>query len=220
MAVCRTCGLSITETATFCTVCGTPAQSDATPAGAPRPAWSTDPGPAAYQSSYEPSAYQPAAYPAGPTAGAASRAQGPTSLSARLADPDARIWLIVAAAMVVLAAIVMVGTGHGFEMSLLVFMLVDFACFVGCLYVATLLVGYRITVKQIIAIAVICSIIGLVPVIGWLLALGVGFAMLMSFTSAEWVDTLIIIIVNAVLRFVVTYVLIAAFGLQIALMHH
>ncbi|MGZ4198948.1 MAG: hypothetical protein ACXVP1_02050 [Thermoleophilia bacterium] len=40
----------------------------------------------------------------------------------------------------------------------------------------------------------------------------------MSFTSAEWVDTLIII-VNAVLRFVVAWVLIVAFGLQIALMH-
>jgi hypothetical protein len=219
MAVCRTCGLSISENATFCTVCGTPAQANAAPAGAPRPAWSTDPASAAYQPSSAPSAYQPATYPAGPAAGSASRTQGPMSLSARLADPNARIWLVIAAVMVALAAVVLVGTGHSFEVSLLVFMLVDFACFVGCLYVATQLVGYKITVKQIIAIAVICSVVGLVPVIGWLLAAAVGFGMLMSFTSAEWVDTLIIIVVNAVLRFVVTWVLMMAFGLQIALMH-
>ena len=29
MAVCRTCGLSISETATFCAICGTPVEAGA-----------------------------------------------------------------------------------------------------------------------------------------------------------------------------------------------
>ncbi len=220
MASCRNCGLSISETATFCTVCGTPVAAGPTPDQAARPGWSTGYAPAGYAPPT--AAYAPLTAAYAPPAAAAAMPRGPAPrpapLMTRLADPNARIWLIVAAVMVVLACVVIVGTGHTIALSLVIFTVVDFACMVACLYVATLLVGYKITVKQIIAVAVICSIIGTVPLIGWLLALVVGFSLLMSFTGAEWVDTVIILVVNFVLRVALMFVLLAVFGLQFALL--
>ena len=66
---------------------------------------------------------------------------------------------------------------------------------------------------------VICTVVGMVPYFGWLLAFAVGFGLLMAFTQAEWVDTLIILVVNWVLTFVVEFVLVAVIGLQFVLLH-
>lgn len=70
------------------------------------------------------------------------------------------------------------------------------------LYTAALLRGYRITVKQIVVIAAVTSVLTLIPFLGWLLALIVMFAMIQWWTASDFVETLIIVIVSAVLRFV------------------
>ena len=70
------------------------------------------------------------------------------------------------------------------------------------LYTATLLRGYRLTVKQIVAIAAATSVLTLIPFFGWLLALLVMFAMIQWWTASDFIETLVIVIVSGVLRFV------------------
>ena len=85
-----------------------------------------------------------------------------------------------------------------------------------CLYLATLLVGYNITVKEILAIAVICSAVRAIPYVGWVLSFGLGFTLLMKWTDAEWVDTVVILVIAGVLGVLVAI----PFGLGIGLGFH
>ena len=70
------------------------------------------------------------------------------------------------------------------------------------LYSAALLRGYRITVVQIVLIAVVTSLLTLIPFAGALIALLVMFAMIQWWIAADFVETLIVVLVSAALRFV------------------
>lgn len=84
------------------------------------------------------------------------------------------------------------------------------AVFGACLFFATRMFGYSITVTQVVIFAVVTGLVTLVPMIGWLLALVVGASLIERWSSAGWWASLLIILVAG---FIAAGVNVAVFGL-------
>jgi hypothetical protein len=90
--------------------------------------------------------------------------------------------------------------------------------FGACLFLAARLLGYSITVTQVIIFAVVCGALRMVPVIGGLLSLFVGVALIERWSDAGWWTSLLIILVAwFIAAIAVIAVLGAGAGLGLAL---
>ena len=90
--------------------------------------------------------------------------------------------------------------------------------FGACLFVATKLFGYSISVNQVILFAVVTGVVRLVPYAGGLLALLVGAALIERWSSAGWWTALLIILAAGFITGVLTAAVVGVgFGLGLGL---
>jgi hypothetical protein len=78
-----------------------------------------------------------------------------------------------------------------------------FAASAATLYVAALLRGYNLSIKQVLGIACLCSLVSLLPWIGGIASLIVLFSLIQWWTSADWIETVIIIVMSRIVAFVI-----------------
>ena len=90
--------------------------------------------------------------------------------------------------------------------------------FGACLFVATKLFGYSITVTQVVVFAIVTGLISVVPYAGGLLALLVGAALIERWSSAGWWTSVLIILAAGFITGVLAAAFVGAgFGLGLAL---
>jgi hypothetical protein len=247
LATCRTCGLSMSDSVTFCSVCGTPAITDSPVAASSDavPPEEVHDEPATYDMSDLPYNYRPdpGGYPATPTVaggGAASAARSQaTSMAAVTAALQTRNGRVIAGGaigLVILWAVLMVVTGRGLGVVELVATLVSYAVMAACLYVAAMVMGFALSLRRMLAIAFVCAMTG--AILGLIMGAALGVAgpggvllfplslfvtlgayvvIIKAFTDAEWLDAMAIVFIYIVLSYVVNFMIWSLFGL--ALLH-
>ena len=140
----------------------------------------------------------------GPTATALGPAAAPHSRLEKLTGKTLLIALGVVGGVVLLGVLAHAShSGPLLELSGLalsvVMPVITFVVMIACLFMATWLVGYNITVKQILGIAGICGLVSLIPGAGFLLALLVEFGLIMKWADCTLLDAIVIIVLNGFL---------------------
>ena len=105
------------------------------------------------------------------------------------------------------------GWGALLALTSLVSAVIWFVASAATLYVAVMLRGYHLSVKQVLGISCACSLVSLVPWVGGIASFCVYWALIQWWTAADWIEVLII----GFVRGLVASVIALPFGLGIML---
>ena len=97
-------------------------------------------------------------------------------------------------------------------MTLLVSFMLSTLFSAACLWIAMKLTGVDGTFVAMFLVAAVCALVGLVPLVGWLVSFVLMFILIRRWTSAEiWPDAVLMVVVAWLVSSLVSFMLLGAF---------